>query len=164
MHDLWSLFFHLAGLAAFLVAHGTSAGLAFALRGERHPERMRRLLELSEGSFKVLYPAVLVLIAGGVAGAFRRTYWSSGFVWVSIGLLLAAFAIMFVVGGGQYSVVRKALGIRYREGFKIYPGTGVSATQEEIEDAVARLHPFLLLGTGVVVIGASLYLMTSKPF
>ena len=39
--DSWFLFFHLVGLAGFLLAHGTSAGLAFALRREREPERSR---------------------------------------------------------------------------------------------------------------------------
>jgi hypothetical protein len=163
MHDVWSLFFHLVGVTGFMLAHGSSAGLAFAMRRERDPERMRRLLQLSEASFSVLYPSLLVLIAGGIVGAFRRHYWSFGWIWVAIGVLVVAFGIMFVLGGGRYSQVRKVLGIRYREGFKILP-PGPAGTQQELEAAVARLQPFVLLGTGVVVIAVALYLMIAKPF
>ena len=163
MHDVWSLFFHLVGVTGFMLAHGSSAGMAFAMRRERDPERMRRLLQLSEASFNVMYPALLVLIAGGVVGAFRRHYWSFWWVWVAIGLLVVAFGIMFVLGGGRYSQVRKVLGIRYREGFKILPPEP-KGTQQELEAAATRLQPFLLPGVGLVVILVSLYMMISKPF
>ncbi len=127
------------------------------------PSACDGLLQLSEASFSVLYPALLVLIAGGVVGAFRLGYWSFGWIWTAIGLLVIAFVIMFVLGGGRYSQVRKVLGIRYREGFKILPA-GPEGTQQELEAAAARLQPWLLVGVGAVVIAVSLYLMTSKPF
>ena len=80
MHDIWSLAVHLVGVVGFLLAHGTSAGMAFAMRRERDPARMRRLLELSEASFALMYASLLVLLAGGVAGGFRQGYWSLGWI------------------------------------------------------------------------------------
>ena len=121
MHDIPSLVVHLVGVFAFLLAHGTSAGLAFAMRRERDPARMRRLLELSEASFSLLYPSLLVLVAGGIAGGFRLGYWSLGWIWVALGLLVVVSVAMSILGGERYSELRKPLGLKYRAGFKIYP-------------------------------------------
>jgi hypothetical protein len=163
MSHVWTLFFHLAGMAGFLLAHGTSAGLAFALRREHDPERMRRLLQLSEASFGVLYPSLLVLVAAGVVGAFRLHAWSQGWIWVSIGVLAVVLVVMSTLGGGSYSGLRKALGIKYREGFKILPGAA-PGTQAEIDAAAARLQPLLIAAVGIVSLAVLLYLMIAKSF
>lgn len=163
MHDIWSLAIHLVGLTAFLLAHGTSAGLAFAMRRERDPARMRRLLELSEASFSLLYPSLLLLVAGGVAGGFRRGYWSFGWVWAAIGLLMLVIVAMSILGGGRYSELRKPLGLKYRAGFKIYPPES-EGTADEIQSALPRLHPLVIAGIGIVSLFLFLFLMIWKPF
>ena len=162
MGHVWTLFFHLAGMAGFLLAHGTSAGLAFALRRERDPERMRRLLELSEASFVILYPSLLVLIVAGIVGGFRLHAWSSGWIWAAIGVLAVMLVVMPVLGG-RYSGLRKALGIKYREGFRVLPGT-TPGTQAEIDAAAARLQPVLMATVGIVALALFLYLMIAKSF
>jgi hypothetical protein len=43
----WIVFLHIAGIFGFLLSHGSSAGVVFALRHERKPERIRALLQLS---------------------------------------------------------------------------------------------------------------------
>ncbi len=163
MHDIPSLVVHLVGVFAFLLAHGTSAGLAFAMRRERDPARMRRLLELSEASFSLLYPSILLLLVGGVAGGFRQGYWSFGWIWAALGLLVLVLVAMFILGGGRYSELRKPLGLKYRAGFKIYPAPP-EGTLDEIQAALPRLHPLVIAGIGIVALAAFLFLMVWKPF
>ena len=43
----WWVFLHIAGVFAFLTAHGVSVGVAFKLRRERDPQRILALNELS---------------------------------------------------------------------------------------------------------------------
>jgi hypothetical protein len=43
----WMVFLHIAGVFAFLVAHGVSVGVAFRVRLERDPKRIMALLDLS---------------------------------------------------------------------------------------------------------------------
>jgi hypothetical protein len=163
MRDPWSLYFHLAGVAAFLLAHGTSAGMAFALRKEREPERMKRLLELSDRSFNLLYGALLVLLVGGVVGGFRSHYWSFGWIWTSLALLIVTAVAMFVLAGLWYGRLRQALGLHYRVGLKVLPPP-TPGTPEEVQAALAHLQPYVMVGIGIVSIGLFLYLMISKPF
>ena len=66
----WIVFLHIAGIFGFLLAHGSSAAMAFALRRERNPERIRALLDLSGSTMSVLYLSLLVLIAAGIISAF----------------------------------------------------------------------------------------------
>jgi len=163
MHDVWSLAVHLVGLTGLLLAHGTSAGMAFAMRRERDPARMRRLLELSEASFSLLYPSLLVLLIGGVVGGFRQGYWSLVWIWVALGLLVVVFVAMSILGGERYSELRKPLGLKYRAGFKIYAAEP-EGTPDEIRAALPRLHPLVIAGIGIVALALFLFLMVWKPF
>lgn len=163
MRDVWSLFAHLLGVAGFLLAHGTSAGLAFAMRRERDPERMRRLLQLSQGSFNVLYAALLVLLAAGVVGGFRGNYWGFGWIWTALALLVVTAVVMSVLAGRWYGALRKALGIKYRTGLRIYPAPP-AGTDEDVHAAASRLQPFVMAGVGVVAVVLILFLMIDKPF
>jgi hypothetical protein len=46
----WMVFLHVLCVLAFLMAHGVSASVFFALRNERNVERIRSLLQLSGSS------------------------------------------------------------------------------------------------------------------
>jgi hypothetical protein len=46
----WLVFLHVVSALGFMMAHGVSVSVAFALRRERHSERVRALLELSANS------------------------------------------------------------------------------------------------------------------
>lgn len=162
MHDIPSLVVHLVGIFAFLLAHGTSAGLAFAMRRERDPARMRRLLELSEASFSLLYPSLLLLLVGGVVGGFRQGYWSFGWIWAALGLLAVVLVAMFILGGGRYSELRKPLGLKYRAGLKILPA-GPEGSADEIDAALVRQRPLVVVGIGIVTLALFLFLMIWKP-
>lgn len=154
---------HFVGLFCFLLEHGTSAGLAMSLRGEREPSRMRRLLETSEGSFSLAYLGLLIVVATGLYGAFELGYWRQGWVWASVALLLVIIGVMWTLGGGRYSQVRKPLGIKYREGFKVISEPAPESTADA-QEAADRQMSWLLLATGAGALGVLLCLMIWKPF
>jgi hypothetical protein len=62
----WIVFLHVTGGFTFVLAHGASASVAFALRHERNSERIRALLDLSPSFFNVMYLSLLVLLAAGL--------------------------------------------------------------------------------------------------
>ena len=95
-------------------------------------------------------------------GGSRLQAWSSGWIWAAIGVLAVMLVVMPVLGG-RYSGLRKALGIKYREGFRVLPGT-TPGTQAEIDAAAARLQPVLMVTVGIVALALFLYLMIAKSF
>ena len=76
----WIVFLHVAGGFGFMLAHGASASVAFALRRERNLERLRALLDLSSGSFNVMYLSLLVLLAAGIVAGFMQKWWGQGWI------------------------------------------------------------------------------------
>jgi hypothetical protein len=160
----WIVFLHIAGIFGFLLSHGSSAGVAFALRHERKPERIRALLQLSGSALPVFYASLLVLIAAGVASAFVGHWWGHGWVWASIVLLIAMVAGMWTIGSGHYHQVRKAVGMGYMQGSKFYPPETEHASPEALDALLARGQPMLLaaIGYGGALVIAGL--MWFKPF
>jgi hypothetical protein len=142
------VFLHIAGIFGFLLSHGSSAGVAFALRHERKPERIRALLQLSGSALPVFYASLLVLIAAGVISAFMGHWWGQGWVWASIILLVAMVVAMWTIGSGHYHQVRKAVGMGYMQGFKFHPHEAEPATPEALEALLARGRPMLLAAIG----------------
>ena len=160
----WIVFLHIAGIFGFLLAHGSSAAMAFALRRERNPERIRALLDLSGSTMSVLYLSLLVLIAAGIISAFMGHWWGRGWVWASIILLVAMVVGMWTIGSQHYHQVRKAVGSGYMQGMKFYPPEPELATPEALDALLARGQPMLLAAIGyggaLVITG----LMWFKPF
>ena len=56
----WWVFIHIVGVLGFLLAHGVSVAVLFALRRERDPGRIRALLALSGQSANAFYWSFLV--------------------------------------------------------------------------------------------------------
>jgi uncharacterized membrane protein len=153
---LWWKFVHLVGVFGFLTAHGISAGVALRLRRERDPLRVLALGELSQASITWLYVSLLVLITGGVVAGFQIHAWGQGWIWVSLGLLVAVSMAMYPLGTNYYRKVRfvaKAMA----EGSR-------AVTGEEFVTLLRSPRPFVLAGVGFGAIGFILYLMVLKPF
>lgn len=74
------VFLHVIGLFGFLMAHGVSAGVYFALQHERQVERLRWLLQLSTSAARVMLISLLVLIVTGVIAGFMGQWWSRGWI------------------------------------------------------------------------------------
>ncbi|MBI4771187.1 MAG: hypothetical protein HY784_12445 [Chloroflexi bacterium] len=159
----WLIFLHIVGTFGFVMAHGVSAAVAFRLRKERGVERVRALLEISGGSYSVLYPSLYILLITGIVGGFMGKWWGAGWIWTSLGLLIALIVYMSFRAAGFYGGLRKAAGLEFFEKFKAHPPIDpVSA--EELERMLSKSIAWELLVVGSGGLAAILWLMMFKPF
>jgi uncharacterized membrane protein len=84
----WLVFAHILGIFGFLLAHGSAAGVAFKLRGEREIPRVRALLDLSSSVTTVASVSLLTLLVAGVILGFMGHWWGQGWIWISLGLFV----------------------------------------------------------------------------
>jgi hypothetical protein len=161
---LWVVYVHIAGAFIFLTAHGISVGVAFRLRREREPQRMMALLDLSSASITGLYVGLLILLAGGVLAGFvgpdfqfgGATWWGAGWIWVSLGTLVAVIVAMYVVATTYYRRLRTIVSAM-SEGSR-------AVTGERLTEVLAGPRPWILAVIGFGGILFILYLMLFKPF
>lgn len=159
----WLVFLHVVGVLSFMLAHGVSVSVAFALRHERHTERVRALLELSANSYGLMYISLLVILVSGVIVTFLGGYWNRGWIWISLILLIAISAAMGALGGRFYSEARKAAGLPYHEQGKAFPAQP-ARSPEEVEAVLAKANPILLAVIGLGGLLVIVWLMMFKPF
>lgn len=161
----WLIFAHVLGVFGFLLAHGASAAVAFKLRRERHrgcnPERIRPLLELSQGSTVVMSSSLVIVLGTGVAAGFLGDWWGQYWIWASLGVFLLLSLAMTLVGRRSFEQVRAAVGQEH--GLKGSPAGG-EGKEEELAAALKSVHPLLLTLIGGVGLAALLWLMMFKPF
>lgn len=73
---------------AFVLAHGTSAFVAFRIRSERDTCRIAALLDLSNASMGFMYAALLVLVVAGIAAGVMGHWFARGWIWAALALLV----------------------------------------------------------------------------
>jgi hypothetical protein len=152
----WWVFLHIAGVFAFLVAHGVSVGVAFRLRGERDPRRIMALLDLSSWSISLMYIGILLLLTGGIVAGFVGDWWGSGWIWVSLGTLIVVIIAMYVVASGYYKRLRLIVGAM---------ADGSQAiSEEQLAGLLEGPRPWILAVIGFGGLLFILYLMLFKPF
>lgn len=152
----WWVFLHIAGVFAFLTAHGVSVGVAFKLRRERDPQRILALNELSSSSISLFYAGLGFLLFGGIVAGFMGRWWGQAWIWVSLGTLIATSIAMYVIAHPYYR--RVAFVARAMAG-------GSTAVSEEQLDEILLSHvPFTLAGIGFGAILFILFLMIFKPW
>lgn len=154
---------HLLGVFGFLMAHGISVSVAFTLRRERQVERIQALLNLSSSSLGVLHGSIALLFLTGIVIGFAGHWWNRGWIWLSLGLLIAVYTYMGIAASGYYRQVRKAAGLAYMQNFKLQPA-GELASAEEINALLNRSRPIWLALVGFGSLAIITWLMTSKPF
>src|SRR5215469_17722501 len=103
----WLVFAHVLGVFGFLLAHGTAAAVAFALRRQREVERVRDLLDLSRGATMVANVSLLVLLAAGITAGFMGNWWSHGWIWASLGLFILISVTMTLLGSRALNRLRQ---------------------------------------------------------
>lgn len=162
----WIVFVHAAAIILFFIAHGTSMAVAFRLRGERDPARVRALLDLSSLSIGV-WPSVAFLvgllagIAAGIVGGHFGRLW----IWLSLGLLIAVSGAMTPLVAARINAVRAAAGTVAPPPFSRRPAGEPPAPDVA---AMTRLLdawnpvPSAVLGLGAFVV--ILWLMFFQPF
>ncbi len=152
----WYLFWkllHLIGAFGFVAAHGATAAVAFRLRREREPVRVRALLELSRSTRSLMYWSLLVLVVAGVANGFYFHYWSQGWIWTSLVLLTALLGAAFPLAVPYYRRIRLA----------VDPERPV-ASPEELAVLLTSSRPIVIAWVETVGILVILWLMVYKPF
>ena len=159
----WLVFLHILSAFAFFMAHGVSALMAFRLKRETNPERMKAILDLSEFALPVMYWSLMLLVLAGIGAGIMGHWFSMGWIWAAIVLLVIVWIGMVAYAMRFYAPVRKALGMPYRTR-KGDQTPGSPASDTEIASAVAATNPALLAGVSFALIAVILWLMMFKPF
>jgi hypothetical protein len=159
----WLVFLHVLGVMAFMLAHGGTTVMTFQIQKERDPQRMRTLLDLSGYSWPGFALSFLLLFVSGIIAGFMGRWWSQGWIWTSLVLLLGMSIYMGWSSRAHYHKLRKALGLPYFEGWGDKPAIE-AASEEEILAVQAKLRPvpLAILGFGITLV--ILWLMMFKPF
>lgn len=158
------VFLHVLSVLGYLLAHGVSAAVSFALKKERDINRVRALLDLSAASYPTMLWTLLSIVVFGLAAAFlNMVWWGFGWIWVSIVVLVVIIVLMAIYGSAVFGEIRKAVGLPYMVKGKPFPAEPVKS-DEEIHAALAKINPTLLLVIGYGGFAVIAWLMRLKPF
>lgn len=157
------IFLHVVGVFAFLLAHGASNAVAFALLKEQNMERVRALLMLSPSTFGMMYGGLLLILVTGIAGGFMLNWWGQGWIWASIVIFILIIVVMSVYAAPYYGNLRKAAGLPYMVRGKPQPAEPTLSDEElaRLLESPHALYSALIGWVGLLVI---LGLMMFKPF
>lgn len=154
MERNWWLFVHIGSVFAFLLAHGASAAVAFALRRERDRERIRTLLQLSGSTARTMYATLAVLLGAGIRLTFLQRMWGLTWIRLSLGLLVGISVLMFVVARPYYRRVAEVSLLR--------PSGAPRVSDEELDSLLLSPRPMIAAGLGFAALFGILYMMIFK--
>jgi hypothetical protein len=141
------VFLHVISVFGFLLSHGASVSMAFALKRERDPHKIRALLNLSGASYPLMLSTLSASVVFGIIAGFQGRWWGYGWIWVSIVLLLVISTLMYYLGSKIYGAAREA-----------------AAGDEELLQILKRGNPVLLTVVGYGGYAIIAWLMMAKPF
>jgi len=144
------VFLHVISIFGFLLSHGASVGMAFALKRERDSQKIRALLNLSGTSYPLMLSTLLISILFGIIAGFQGHWWRFGWIWASIALLMIIFALMYYLGSKVYSAAREA--------------AERPASDEALLSILEKSNPVLLTVVGYGGYAIIAWLMMVKPF
>jgi MFS family permease len=159
----WVVFIHVAAAFLFVMGHGASMWTSDQIRRERDPARIRTLLELSGRSLGLVYGSLIALLIAGIVAGVMGGYFSQGWIWAAIVVLVAVIVLMYALASRYYGRVREAVGMRSYQTPKEAPDpTPVSS--EELAILVDSRRPDVIGLVGVIGLLILLWLMMFKPF
>jgi len=159
----WLIFLHVLSAITFFLGHGTSVAMAFQIRKEKDLVRIRAMLDLSESTLIVTFVAFLIMGLSGLALPFLLKIWGKGWIWASIVLMVIVFLQMTFMNEKRYKILRKLVGLPYRQGNTVFPAEA-PASQAEVEAHIQKLNMGELVVVGYVIPMIVLWLMVFKPF
>ena len=154
---------HVISAFAFLLSHGAAASVAFALKRERDPQKIRTLLNLSMASYPWMSWTLVSTFVFGVIAGFQLNWWRFGWIWTSIVLLVVIVVFMGLFGAEVYGEARKVAGLPYRSRGKLYPAE-LPKSDEELFAILEKSNPVLLTIIGYGGFAIITWLMLAKPF
>lgn len=151
----WWKFIHLVGVLGFVAAHGTSMAATLLMRRIRDQQQISGVLQLSAATTGAFYLSTLVLLIGGIGAGIQGQWFEQGWIWVSLGLLIAVGVLMFPMARGHFRRIRMVLELM---------DTGTAVSRDDFARVLDSGNPMLTAGTGAVGILFIVYLMVLKPF
>lgn len=159
----WIVYLHIAGVLLFLLGHGASANVAFALRRERNPDRIRALLDLSLNSCIWMYGGLVLLLLSGIVAGFMGNHWGRGWIWAAIVIFVVLFVGMYALGSAPLGRVRQAVGLQpYRRTGQV--PLGEVKSEAELNALLNTNQPIYVMVLGLGGLLIILWLMMFKPF
>jgi hypothetical protein len=162
----WIVFAHVAGMLAFFLAHGTSMAVAFRLKQERDPARIRALLDVSSWSLGVI-PSIgfIVGIVAGIVAGIAGGHFGRIWIWLAMGLLIGIAAYMTPGVAARLTPIREAAGTRSINPFsRRAPVAPPEPDPAALERLVAAWNPYPAAVIGFGGFFVILWLMFFKPF
>lgn len=152
----WVVLIHILGVSGFLLAHGVSVGVALKLRGELQRDRIRTLLEFSASSLKLFYASLGLLLVGGIWAGFIGQWWSQGWIWWSLVILLVTMGGMYALAMPYYRRLNRAVQMR--------PSGNPAVSDEELVYLLRSGRGILVAAIGFAGLIAIVFMMVVKPF
>ena len=157
----WIVFVHASCVLLFFIAHGASMAVAFRLKRERDPERLRALLDLSRSTLgPVVGGLALVGLVAGIAAGFMGDWWGELWIWISLALLLAVAFAMTPMVTFRVNAIRAAAGQPNPRAPQVTP----VANLDELRRLLDAWNPIPIAIIGLGAFLVILYLMIVKPF
>ncbi len=163
--DLYALvvFVHAATVLIFFMLHGTSMAVAFKLRQEREPARVRALLDVSR--FALGAPTIVLVVVGllsGILAGFMGGWWGTLWIWISLVLFLGVGIGMTPLMTFRLNPIRAAAGLARPDAKpdEVAP----QEDPEELQRLIAAWNPMPGAVIGMTAFIVILWLMLEKPF
>lgn len=163
----WLVVIHVVGMMLFFIAHGVSVVIAFRLRGERDPARVRALLDASRPSVGVLPSIAFVAgLVAGIAAGFVGNWWGQLWIWLALGLLIGISGLMTPMAAMTLNRIRVASGqpVSVSSGRRIKGQPETEGDPEELRRLLEQWNPWPTALIGLAGFVAILVLMLLKPF
>jgi hypothetical protein len=157
------VFLHVVFVFGFLLAHGVSVTVAFALKNERNLQRVRDLLDLSAASYPWLMRLMWAFLLFGITAAFMGGWQARIWPWLALVLGFVIFLLMSRFGAEHYGAARKLLGLRYNMKGKWFPPES-AGSEDEVFAVLSKVDPILLTVIGYGGFAVIVWLMRLKPF
>ena len=156
----WVVFAHVASVLAFMLAHGVHVVAMWAFRGEADPERAMTFFNDLPNVTGVRI-VLAVTVASGVLAGFMGSWWTSGWIWTSLALLVVIWEAMWRYGGSFFGLVQEAAeaAIAARDADPSNPGP-----QAAYDAARRSWQPIAMSVVGLGGLAVILWLMMFKPF
>ena len=161
---IWLVFAHILGVFGFLIAHGSSAAVTFRLRQERNVERIRALLDLSNGVAIIARVSLLVLLVAGVALGFMGSWWGHGWIWAALGVFIVMSGSMVPLAQRAFNQLREVTHAQGSKKARIGAPQMSAIDGNQLDAIAAGLHPVALTVVGFGGLAVILWLMMFKPF
>jgi hypothetical protein len=164
----WLTLVHVLAAFGFFAVHGVSMAVMFQVRGQRDPDRIRALLDLSSSTIGAMYLFLLVLLLAGILSGIAGAWWTSGrlWIWAAVGLLFVVIVAMYAVMTRYYIALRAAVGpaspANTGEAAVVAQSAALSAP--ELEVMLGSSRPLVGAAIGIVGMIVIVWLMTAKPF